>query len=113
MGRDPKDTKSDRDRYNAIALLDMLHAWDAIKLGEMMRGASAGGVELDAVRIKRTDGGDSPLLMVITAVDHEGTPIVGFQAGSEPIEMMASAVRRIRNGTLKWKLDTYRAGAGN
>lgn len=83
-------------------------------LAYMERIASSywtGEVELEAIKIKIPANESVETLIVLTGVDHAGTPVVAFHSALGPIHALAGALRRMGTGQLKWKVDEFRKGA--
>jgi hypothetical protein len=99
-GRNPSEIA----KLQQIDHLRLFDLWDWVG---WLQGEVIGGHEIYEVRITASTQGDDPLLMVIKAWDTEGAPVVGFHGGGHILEMLASAARRVRNGTIKWRADEY------
>ena len=57
------------------------------------------------VRAPQSEGGE--LLAVVKGFDAEGTPCVAFHSAFGLGDLMRGVAGRLRNGTLKWKIDQY------
>ena len=99
-------------QVKALYLLDGLNAFEALEWGDVMDDREVAGLLVYEIRLFRSETGNDPLLMVVKAYAADGTPMVGFHGGSHPVEMLAAALRRMRNGSFKWKPDEYARGRG-
>jgi len=88
-------------------LIDQLGAWDIADWTDVLTGGVIAGVEPYDVRIKHTPDGDEPLLLIVKAYNADGAPLVAFHAGRNVLDILAGAMRRMRNGTIKWRNDDY------
>lgn len=76
-------------------------------------GAKMGGVQLTGltIRYSTNKAGDyipgGEVLVVVKAYDAEGTRWVGFHSAMSMIEALAGTMIRIRNGSIKWKVDEF------
>lgn len=59
------------------------------------------------IRSPRTVGDE--VLLVVKGVDAEGTPCVAFHSAFSLGEALRGLEGRLRNGTLKWRVDAYLA----
>jgi hypothetical protein len=69
-----------------------------------------GDVTLVGVKLKLPEDGAGEVLVVLTGVDQEGAPVVAFHSAVGMLEALAGALRRMGTGSLKWRIDEYRAG---
>ena len=109
MTRGKERPKKEQEQLRA---LDQMRAWPAIEWGDVLHQEVALDITPYEIRIKFTPEGYTSLLMIIKAWDSEGGKVIAFQSGVNPVEMMASAYRRLQNGSLKWKRDEWRGDAG-
>lgn len=65
------------------------------------------GVALVGLSVKgpRSDGDE--LLLVLRGVDSDGTAVVSFTSATTLDECFRSARARLRNGSMKWRVDEY------
>ena len=69
-----------------------------------------GEVEVTSVKAKLPDNDALEVLVVITGLASDGTPVVGFHNAVGLLEALGGAAGRIANGKMKWRVDEYRAG---
>jgi hypothetical protein len=93
----------------ALMLIDQLAAWDMVDWTEVLDGVTLAGFDVYELKLKRFESQDAKLLLVMKAYDVDGRPVVAFHAGNNVLDVLAGAMRRLRNGSLKWKEDQYHA----
>jgi hypothetical protein len=69
-----------------------------------------GGVELQSIKVRFGVTGHVDTLVVLTAKDHEGAPVVAFYNHEEPSEALVGAIRKVLNGSHKWRPDRFANG---
>lgn len=100
------------NEVKALYAFEAMRGFQSMDWGHLFLHATGAGMAIYEIRIKVWENESAGLLMVIKAHDGEGTPVVGFHTGGHPVEMLASAARRIRNGSIRWKEDQYYRGGG-
>jgi hypothetical protein len=73
------------------------------------QGESWGGIEIEAVKFRLANDPMIESLAVITGVGADGGPIVAFHSAIGFAELFVGLAARLRNGSLKWKVDEYRS----
>lgn len=79
------------------------------QIGAAMSGYRQLGIEVVGLNIKRPKVAGDEFLLVLTGLDAEGTPCVAFHSAYELTEAVRGVEGRLRNGTLKWRIDEYRS----
>ena len=108
MGTQEKEARGESqdlaDRKVIRALRYLFASMEAASSGE-------GHVESFRVRGPQYDGGD--YLVVLSATEVDGTPVVAFHGAATLQDGLTGAGNRVRNGSLKWHLDKWRASGHN
>lgn len=63
--------------------------------------------DLTGLRFKAPEDEFGEVLVIINAIDVDGTPVVAFHAGATFGEALVGVASRLRNGKLNWKVDKY------
>lgn len=99
-GADPAARKRDKleDRSTlAVKIMD-----------RVAQGVPYAGITVETIKFKLPGDSMSEGLVIVTGVDHEGTPVVAFHKAVSFPEMFVGMVARLENGSLKWRVDEYR-----
>jgi len=78
-----------------------------VELDRLCSGHAAGMPEIVALKMKIGTTDQMRTLVIVSALDEEGGPMVAFHDGMSPSEALVGAVNRILNHDIKWKEDQY------
>jgi len=107
-GNDQSNPKGERS-FNDIA---QRIGFDLLLLDRVSGEHWTGQVEIASIKLRMGLGTAVETLVVFTGVDEDGTPVVAFHGGAPASEALVGGLRRLVNGTLRWKVDGYRVGEG-
>jgi len=82
----------------------------AASLDRMVSRHWSGEVDVTGLKLKLGNDTVVETLVILTGVWGDGTPVVAFHSAAPVSEAIAGAMRRLMNGTLKWKEDEYATG---
>jgi hypothetical protein len=78
-----------------------------MELDRMCDVDSGRQIELRALKMRLGETDHEETLVIVTAWDDAGAPIVCFSQGMTPSEALVGAINRIANGSVTWKEDQY------
>lgn len=76
-------------------------------LTRCMHSRMSSDYDVTGLKFKGASGDQGEVLAIIQAFDKEGTPVVAFHAAPTFGECLNGVAARLRNGSLKWKVDEY------
>jgi hypothetical protein len=91
-----------REQARKVSLGDQL-TWLDYEFGGP--GAGQNGYRGMSIRFPKEQHGE--FLITIRSESDQGEPIVAFHGGNSLSDALAGLSERLRNGTLKWKIDQY------
>lgn len=68
-------------------------------------------IEVVGLNVRRPRHDGDEVFLVVKGLDAEGTPCVAFHSAFTLGEALRGLEARLRNGTLKWKVDQFARGA--
>jgi len=77
------------------------------ELDALCSGKRPSAPELRGLKVRLGVTDETETLVIVTAWDDAGAPIVGFSQGMTPSEALVGAINRVVNGSMKWKEDQY------
>jgi len=86
--------------------------YDVMQLDRISARSWSGAVDVQSVKIRLGLGSEIETLVIFTGIDEDGTPVVAFHGGAPASEALIGGLRRLVNGSLRWKIDGYRNGGG-
>lgn len=82
------------------------------RLDRMMHHSYEADMELESLRLRLGISGSAETLVVVTALDAEGTRFVGFHSSYNVLDAFAGAIDRVYHGKIRWREDDYQPGSG-
>lgn len=76
-------------------------------LDRTARSGWSGEYELTGLKVKLGYIDHTDTMVIVTALDGQGAPVVAFHSANLPSEAIMGAVNRFLNGGLKWRDDEY------
>lgn len=77
------------------------------QIDRAMSGYRNMGIELIGINVKRPKVAGGEFFVVCKGLDGEGTPCVAFHSAFSLGELFMGLEGRLRNGSLKWRVDEY------
>jgi len=105
MSNEKQGKKEDQNRWGTEWATRTARA--LMELDRLCSGHAPGEVELRGIKLRLGETDRAETLVVVTAWDDAGAPIVGFGNGMAPSEALVSTINRVVNGQIKWKEDSY------
>jgi hypothetical protein len=76
-------------------------------VGAGLQGYRQYQIEVVGLNIKRPKAANEEFFVVVKGIDSEGTPCVAFHAAFSLGELFMGLHARLRNGSLKWRVDEF------
>jgi hypothetical protein len=80
------------------------------QVGHALMGRRHLGTDVIGFSVRGPRTAEEDLLMTVRGIADDGTPMVTFLGGPNLAVIFVSLENMLRNGTLRWKPDSYRAG---
>jgi len=97
MSPQQADYKGMADKV-ALAMLDA---------ERMAQGAGYAGMVITGMNIRFPGDSQGDTLVIVKGYDQEGQACVAFHGAWSFAEAVGGAIARVKNGTMKWKIDEF------